>query len=116
MCNLTKSENFSAFDHAPSVRRDVKVDTYPASHALTKRQVQERCLGVAACFAVNVINTSPSTVALFTELRLKEDPAAMWSDNYVTLLPGETRTVVAASVNNDSGFATARITAKALNS
>jgi exo-1,4-beta-D-glucosaminidase len=60
---------------------------------------------------VTLTNPSP-TVAFFTRLRVLQKPGgseilpSMWSDNYVSLLPGETRTLIARWRPEDAPGAT----------
>ena len=89
--------DFTALANLPSVTLDVKT-TFGHDGA------EDRAV-------VTLTNPGPS-LAFFVRLRVLQRPGSseilpsMWSDNYVTLLPGETRTVIARWRSDDAPDAT----------
>ena len=100
VCNITSGENFTALEKLPSVQS--KLVTTVSSMCPEGRLPRPATSDVdLPCTEVEVVNMANNAVAFHVHLRLfdisqgdapeSESVVAYWDDNYITLLPLESR-------------------------
>jgi exo-1,4-beta-D-glucosaminidase len=100
VCNITSGENFTALERLPSVQSKLvtTVSSVCPEGQLPRPPTSD---GDLPCTEVEVVNMANNTVAFHVHLRLfdmsqggaseSESAVAYWDDNYITLLPLESR-------------------------
>lgn len=129
-CNCSVLADFSALQRMPPVKDSLHASITstrcrPAGSGLAVQQDGFQALG--RCISdVQVQNTSPRVLAFFVRLRLRPGPAggsdgeeqagggepdlvSYWSDNYVTLMPGEPRGLQVAHDGGDNVHVVAEV-------
>jgi hypothetical protein len=104
ICNISIGSNFRGLDALTPLAGRLEADVKSSGPCIDEGgDINGRYLVDSWCYDIVLLNTAVDAIAFFIHTRLVDlgseldDRVVYWSDNFLTLLPGESRFLTAAS-------------------